>query len=101
LSTNISVFFDYQECGFMKKNGHWELQVIFSFPSSEDACIVHCESQSIKNDKRSMPRRFEESLEEFQLIPIKIEQKAPLPTVFWSLTEDNLTELFLGYGRIY
>ncbi|GMS97947.1 hypothetical protein PENTCL1PPCAC_20122, partial [Pristionchus entomophagus] len=103
-STNVSVFFPYEECGLMKQNPdgstEWDVQVLFTFPSSEESFLVQCQSQSIKYDKGSVPRRFEESLEEFQLIPIKIEQKAPLPTVLWSLTENNSTEVDIGTSQV-
>ncbi|GMR53533.1 hypothetical protein PMAYCL1PPCAC_23728, partial [Pristionchus mayeri] len=100
-STNVSIFFSYEECGFRMKTidetkGEWETVVLFSFPSSQESFLVQCLSQSVKFDSASIPKRFEESLEEFQLIPTKIEQKAPLPSVLWSLTEENRPEVEIG-----
>ncbi|GMT28358.1 hypothetical protein PFISCL1PPCAC_19655, partial [Pristionchus fissidentatus] len=103
-TTNISIFFPFEDCGIKNKknqaNAKWDTQVVFSFPNNDDSFLIQCETQSLKYDKGTLPMRLEESLEEFQLIPIKIEQKAPLPTILWSLTDRNVTEVDIGTQQV-
>ncbi|MFH4973545.1 hypothetical protein AB6A40_000254 [Gnathostoma spinigerum] len=85
----INVTLPYTDCGIRNADGsgseaqyHVEVVVVFEqkdATTTMQSFTAQCIHQKIRYEHQDIPRRIEEALEELQLVPTKLEQRANLP----------------------